>query len=139
MKLDQAKLAEMLDIIERLDLRTLAQAGAHEYDSEISEPPFRSSGQVFLVDVRRSFVDWVRRQGRFPATDAEVTEAAGQWADETKGSSLVQAFADLDLVYSGHRDAATQPGLTVLSFQQALREVAEQIVVTLTDDYGPLA
>jgi hypothetical protein len=127
-------LDEMLQIIERLDLQTLARLAAHEYDDNAVVPAGGSSGAGFLQACRDDFVRWVRQNGRFPGDPAS---AATTWHDdEALGSMVVYAYADCAFFYSAHLDAAG--GASVNELRKVLDSAAEQFAHALAEEYGPL-
>lgn len=134
------KLDELIEVTsQRVSMMTscaLAQAGAHEYDEEIVSPPQRGAGATFLHEAAQAFVRWINREGRFPQP-YECAEVASVWhREQASGTQAAIAFVELGLFYSQHADVAR--GARVEDFRRVLDEVAEQIVVTLTEDYGPL-
>lgn len=125
-----------------LDLEELAQRAAHENDEEAVVPLPGSAGERFLRQVTRGFARWIAREGRFPA-EHEVAELASLWHREADpgnpftGGVVAQAFVDLGLHYSFHATSATNA--TIEGFNVVLDSVAEQLIFTLLEDYGPKA
>lgn len=119
-----------------LSTEELARLGVHEYDDDMVVPAEGSAGRVLLFAAARSFVRWINAEGRFPQEN-ELPEVATNWhREEATGSQVAQAYVDLGLFYSQHAAAATGAGLE--DFRKILDAVAEQVVFTLLEDYGPL-
>jgi hypothetical protein len=124
--------------VSMLDLAELARAGAHEYDEDAIVPGAGSAGKRFLRAAANTFTRWLNREGRFPAGD-EIAEVAGQvqWhRGEVRGSLVAQAYVDLGLFYSYHANVAR--GAALDDLQRVLDAVADQMIFTLSEDYGPL-
>jgi hypothetical protein len=134
-----SKLDELIEVsgrrISMLDLAELASLGAHEYDEEAAVPPVGSSGARFLTSVVRDYTGWLHRERRFPAVQ-EAGEVSRDWLMDEPVSQVAQAYVDLAMFFSHHADVAR--GAQDQDFRRVLREVAEQLVVTLTSEYGPL-
>lgn len=132
-------LDELIQVTEQrismLDVAELARLGAHEYDEEAGVPPAGSPGADFLTAVARDYTHWLNREGRFPA-DREAAEVGRGWLMEQTVSRVAQAYVDLAMFFSHHADVAR--GAQDQDFRRVLGEVAEQLVVTLTSEYGPL-
>jgi hypothetical protein len=127
---------EMVQIISELELPMLAQLASHEYDDDVVVPADGTYGALFLYDCRDRFLDWVRREGRFPTEEEAEQEAVGTWAHaESLGLHRMQAFVDLGLYYSQHADVAA--AATLAEIQKVLDVAAEEFAVTLTSEYGP--
>jgi hypothetical protein len=136
MKIDQDKLAEMAEIVSALDLRMLALAARHEYDDDAVVPPEGSPGAAFLRDGRDRFVEWLRREGRFPTRTEAETEAVATWHHaEGTPAQRAQAFVDLGLFFTPY--ATTVRDASMVSLNTVLDRVAEELALTLLDDYGP--
>lgn len=121
--------------VSMLDAAELARLGAHEYDEEAAVPPAGSPGAEFLAAVAAGYIRWLNREGRFPA-DGQAGEVGRDWLMEQTVSRVAQAYVDLALFFSHHADVAR--GAQDQDFRRVLGEVAEQMVVTLTSEYGPL-
>lgn len=133
-----SKLDELIEVagrrISMLDLAELARLGAHEYDEEAAVPPVGSAGARFLTAVVRDYTRWLSREGRFPA-DREAAEVSRDWLMDEPVSQVAQAYVDLALFFSHHADVAR--GAQDQDFRRVLGEVAEQLIITLTSEYGP--
>lgn len=127
---------EMLAIVAKLDLETLATAAKHEYDDEAVVPPAGSPGAVFLLDGRDRFVEWVRREGRWPTSSRDIDAGAAWHRAEGLPSQRAQAFVDLGLYFSYH--AVHSGTAEIAGLNNALDSASEQLAVTLSSDYGPL-
>jgi hypothetical protein len=127
----------LLDIIAGLSLPELAKLMAHEYDDDVAVPGLDSYGAAFLFDARDRYVEWVRREGRFPdpAEHEELDATAGWHHQDSTPSQRAQAFVDLGLYLSHHANSASDA--TMAGLHKVLDAVAEAIAVALTKNYGP--
>lgn len=127
---------EILARISQLDLENLARLAAHEYDDEAVVPPAGSPGAVFLEDGRDRFIDWVRREQRWPGP-AEADDAGATWHHaEALATQRAQAFVDLGLFFSHHATVASDA--SIAGVNQVLDSAAGTLAFNLTMEYGPL-
>lgn len=129
---------QMLGVIHLISLEDLARLCRHEYDDEVIVPEPGSRGAGFLEDARSAYVERARAEGRFAwlGSEGDIAWFMTQWHRNEAGSQVAQAFVDLGLFYSNHADVAG--GARVQDLVKVLDAVAEQFVVALTEEYGPL-
>lgn len=128
---------EIVKLIEGLSIAQLAALTEHEYDDEHVIPPNGSPGAAFLESALGAYTDRVRSEGRFPDlnSEGEIGWYMTQWGAQEAGTRVAYAFADLGLCYSHH---AVDCDAAISGLRRALDSAAEQFVVTLTQEYGPL-